>query len=393
MVFWDDIYPRRAASIRGAEAGEAVRSGRYVFGPFIDFLFLGGGSLIFLPLLLLLPLDPYYSSIGQALLYASFLVNYPHFANSYQLFYRNYRCKAFSGEFEASLRTRYVVAGIIVPLVLSLFFVGSVMSGKALVLGFAANMMALLVGWHYVKQGYGILMVDAVKKRQSFQETEKRIFRVNGYAVWFLAWLVGNRAFSQQDFLHLHYYTFETPMIVLVLVSGIAAVTGAMTVISLLRCWRSNGGALPYNGVFAYVVSLYFWFLFMRWGIDPVWLMVVPTLHSLQYLLIVWRYQIGYEKNRKGGNESALSFVSAKFAGKAYQLNFAIFILLGVILGSLGFWAIPVLLQVVVPYDTETFGPSMFMFIFFIFINVHHFFMDNVMWRRDNPDVRKYLFN
>ena len=68
-------------------------------------------------------------------------------------------------------------------------------------------------------------------------------------------------------------------------------------------------------------------------------------------------------------------------------------VLLGVIIGAVGFWVMPTLLKVVVPYDTETFGPSMFMFIFFIFINVHHFFMDNVMWRRDNPDVRKYLFN
>lgn len=126
MVFWSDIYPGRASGLRGAEAGEAVRSSRYVFGPFIDFLFLGGGSLLFLPLLLLLPLDPYYSSIGQALFYASFLVNYPHFANSYQLFYRNYRRKAFSGELEASLRTRYLVAGLIVPFALSLFFGKSV---------------------------------------------------------------------------------------------------------------------------------------------------------------------------------------------------------------------------------------------------------------------------
>jgi hypothetical protein len=393
MVFWEDIYLGRAAGNRGAESSEANRSGRYLFGPTIDFLCLGGGSLILLPVLLVLPLDPFHASIGQALLYASFLVNYPHFANSYQLFYRRYHRKAFSCDLDATLRARYVFAGIIVPLALSLFFVGSVMSGNALMLGFAANLMALLVGWHYVKQGYGILMVDAAKKRRFFQETEKRIFRVNGYVVWLLAWLVGNRAFSQQEMLNLHYYTFETPVVVLVAVSGLAVATGTMTVISLMRCWWSNGGSLPYNGIFAYVASLYFWFLFMRMGIDPVWLMVVPALHSLQYLLIVWRYQIGYEKDRPGGNESLFSFVSVKFAGKKYQLNLAMFILLGVIIGAVGFWVMPTLLKVVVPYDTETFGPSMFMFIFFIFINVHHFFMDNVMWRRDNPDVRKYLFN
>jgi hypothetical protein len=29
---------------------------------------------------------------------------------------------------------------------------------------------------------------------------------------------------------------------------------------------------------------------------------------------------------------------------------------------------------------------------FWIFINVHHYFLDNVMWRRENPDTGKYLF-
>ncbi len=71
----------------------------------------------------------------------------------------------------------------------------------------------------------------------------------------------------------------------------------------------------------------------------------------------------------------------------------ALFVLLGMILGVLGFWAIPILLQVLVTYDASVFGASMFMFIFFIFINVHHYFLDNVIWRRDNPDMRRYLFN
>jgi hypothetical protein len=29
---------------------------------------------------------------------------------------------------------------------------------------------------------------------------------------------------------------------------------------------------------------------------------------------------------------------------------------------------------------------------FYIFINVHHYFLDNVMWRRGNPDVQQYIF-
>ena len=27
-----------------------------------------------------------------------------------------------------------------------------------------------------------------------------------------------------------------------------------------------------------------------------------------------------------------------------------------------------------------------------IFIDIHHYFLDNVMWRKDNPDVSRHLF-
>jgi hypothetical protein len=393
MAFREGVSWVGAGATGTASGDKAARSDRYIIGPIIDFMFLGGGSLIFLPIIFVLPLDTYKSTITQGILLLAFLLNYPHFANSYQIFYRGFFRKAFSHQYEATLRARYVIAGIIVPAVLALFFVGSFLTGNPLIVGFAANIMFLLVGWHYVKQGYGILMVDAVKKRQLFQEAEKRIFRINGYAVWFLAWLVANRAVSRHEILTLHYYTFDTPSIIVALAGGVAAVTGILTVKSLLRCWRSNGGSLPYNGVFAYVASLYFWFFFMGWGIDPIAVLFVPALHSLQYLLIVWRYQIGYEKDRPGANENLLSFASKKFTSKTYQVNLAIFIILGMVLGAAGFWVIPILLQVLVSYDTETFGTRMFMFIFAIYINIHHYFLDNVIWRRDNPDMRRYLFN
>ena len=28
-----------------------------------------------------------------------------------------------------------------------------------------------------------------------------------------------------------------------------------------------------------------------------------------------------------------------------------------------------------------------------LFINVHHYFLDSVMWRRENPDTRRFLFS
>ena len=44
------------------------------------------------------------------------------------------------------------------------------------------------VGWHYVKQGYGILIVDSVQKRLMFSGRAKILLRANGYACWMVAW-------------------------------------------------------------------------------------------------------------------------------------------------------------------------------------------------------------
>ena len=50
------------------------------------------------------------------------------------------------------------------------------------------------------------------------------------------------------------------------------------------------------------------------------------------------------------------------------------------------------LLSSVISYDQEIFGSMMIFFIFWTFLNVHHYFLDNVIWRRGNPDIQKHLY-
>ncbi|TIP53695.1 MAG: hypothetical protein E5X56_33085, partial [Mesorhizobium sp.] len=134
---------------------------------------------------------------------------------------------------------------------------------------------------------------------------------------------------------------------------------------------------------------LYAWILFV--GINPLWLLVVPALHSLQYLAVVWRYQTNVERDRSDAATEP-KFKVLSILGPMYRLRVLGFIIIGSILGILGFWLVPIALSVLVPYNKEVFGSSLFLFIAWIFINVHHYFLDNVMWRRGNPEVSKYLF-
>ncbi|WP_322096751.1 hypothetical protein, partial [Pelagibius sp.] len=123
---------------------------------------------------------------------------------------------------------------------------------------------------------------------------------------------------------------------------------------------------------------------------DVLFVLVVPACHSLQYLLVVWRYQLNADRDRAAQRRAA-GGILARTAGHA-GTRFTAFLLGGFVLGNLGFWGIPKLLGAAIPVDEAVFGSTLFMFLCFVFINVHHYFLDNVMWRRGNPDTGRYLF-
>ncbi|CDX54605.1 conserved membrane hypothetical protein [Mesorhizobium plurifarium] len=362
--------------------------GRYLFGPVADFLMLGGSAFLILPALFFVPHE-YEGSLAATMVVVAYLVNYPHFAHSYQIFYRNFGRKARGDGYDRSLQLRYIFAGVIVPAIMVLFFAYGAATSNTRLLGFAANAMFFFVGWHYVKQGYGMLMVDAVLKRKFFDNRDKKVLLANSYAVWILAWLQTNMAVTAGQYYGLQYYTFAAPSWITDIVLAAAVASTAATLLMLASRWRKNGGGLPYNGIVAYVASLYLWILIAR--INPLWLLVVPALHSLQYLAVVWRYQTNVERDvLDAARDQEPKILSV--LGPRYKLRVWGFIIGGAALGYLGFWLIPFMLTALVPYDKQVLGSSLFFFIVLVFINVHHYFLDNVMWRRGNPEVSKYLF-
>ncbi len=361
----------------------ATRPPGYLFNPWLDFFCLGGGSTIVLGLIALaLPKGIPTAQQGILISILMLAINQPHFAQSYQIFYRNFRAKAFGPAYAPSLRARYVIAGLLVPAALLVFFAVSLAGANPRFLAYGANLMFFLVGWHYVKQGYGILIVDSVKKGAMLPDSAKSVLRANGYACWIVAWLALNHAIRGENYLGLTYFTFEIPAVVYYGSVAVAVLTTLGAVGVLVRQWCATRN-LPVNGIIAYFTALYLWVIFVR--INPLILAVVPTFHSLQYQIVVWRYQ---------WNASAAPSPSARATSlTSTGWKFATFMVVAVVLGYLGFVGLPTFFNAHIAYDRALFGPSLFTFLFYIFINVHHYFLDNVMWRRENPDVRKYVFN
>lgn len=99
-----------------------------------------------------------------------------------------------------------------------------------------------------------------------------------------------------------------------------------------------------------------------------------------QYLTVVWRYKWNEWSTASTGRH--LSREAASFA------------LRGIFLGVLGFWIVPSLIDFARTghITTGMAQTSSALACAWLFINVHHYLLDNVMWRKGNPSVAKHLF-
>jgi hypothetical protein len=359
-----------------ATAGELTRpQEKHLYGPLIDFLVMGGAYLLILPILAFLPVDAAIPAMTFWALIAANFVNHPHFAYSYQIFYRDYRDK-ISGIYAPSLKWRYIFAGIVVPILLIGYLALAVAITSPRLLGYAGNLYVFFVGWHYVKQGYGMLMLDAALKRRFLKDIEKNALLINCYVVWITSFAFASNAIAEKTLWGISSYAIKLPATVLYVLLAVAVLTTAAAFLALFRAWKRHG-ALPWNGLVGYAVSLYAWLAFIR--VNPLFPIVVPLFHSIQYMAVVWRYQLNAERDapRQPGNQLP---------------GFPLFLMAGLGLGAAGFWIAPMALDQQFGQLSGPLGGSAFLFAFWVAINVHHYFIDNVIWRRDNPAARKYLF-
>jgi hypothetical protein len=359
---------------------------RSFFTPWVDFLCLGGGSLIALPIIGLLVPDSAVPQIGIAVVILSILVNHPHFAHSYQIFYGSYSQVMRGAGIDPALRRRYLWAGFLLPLLFASYFALAIGWNEPAMLRYAANAMLFFGGWHYVKQGYGMLMADAALKRSFFSEHAKKLLVANAYACWALSWLLINKVVAERDFLGLSYYTMQVPGSAIAAAGLIAGITTLLCLGVLVQHALKHGQAFPLSGTAAYIASLYLW-LFLQ--SEPELVALIPAFHSLQYLMIVWRHRMNVEAGKPDARDSAP--IAPRL--KNLTVRFGAFIAGGTLLGFCGFYLVPTGLDSIVPYDHSEFGPHLFLFLFWVFINIHHFFIDNAMWRKENPHTLKHLFS
>lgn len=370
-----------------------VRAHDSIVSPVFDFFAVGGVSFLIIPFVML----PFWQETDNLEIltlvsyYLLFIFNLPHFMHSYQLLYRNYGEKVLSAKYSAASRIRHWIAGVAAPLAIISYLVYAFVQPTNDLMGYAVNIMLFFTGWHYVKQGYGIMITLSVRKKAFLDGIEKRILLINAYIAWIYAWIQLNRVVEKEGlFVHIPFGTVGFPDEVID-IANIAFLCWTFGVFAFFIKRFDGNRVVSINGMTAYFTSVYIWVAFAY--SHPHIIIFVPAMHSLQYILIVWKmeYERNKEKIQMSGAEMPVAGGLSGVNMKRVAIAMLPFIVVGFGSGLLLITFLPGMLNGVIPYNVSVFGPAAFAFMFLIFMNIHHYFIDFAIWRKENPDMR-YLF-
>ena len=326
-----------------------------ILSPVTDLLCVGGLSIVVLvPLLLSGRKDLLLIGAGTQAWVAT-LINMPHFMASYRIVYRSRA---------AMMAHKWASMGL--PALLLLWIVVAVSlanQSTAMVVVLVAVSSAYLA-WHYTGQVWGMMVSFAVLEGTSFTREERLLVRgsLRFLLVWHLTWFVNTQ-------------------VVAVNIEGLYRVVSfgtlgafAVGLVGLARMRRRIGRYPPVRSLVAWL-ALFVWYAAM--ARDPRAIFWVQIAHALQYLEFPVRVEMNYAVRRR----------AASLAGHMAVFGVA---LLGV----------SVLMAQVVPKATmmvlaewmgETPGRVAPVLIL-SFINIHHYFTDQVAWKLRDPTVRRELF-
>lgn len=302
------------------------------------------------------------ASAAWAAYYLGFLINWPHFAASYQLLYSQSR--------SAWRRPAFLWAALVCPLLLFALFAGIIHLQKAEAMGWMIHAMYFFVGWHYVKQTFGISLLLCHQRGHRLNAASKTALKVFLVTLWWMNWVLLNAGTGYFNFYEFHYPQIDFPEELKLATIGACALAG-LTLVGLVTGQRLRGGTLPPAPAIATVLTMVIWYLPALY--HPVYFLFIPFFHSLQYLVCVAAYRRGKIGT---GHRTALNHLAFAFG-------------MGV-LGYLMFEGVPGTLDRLWPQSSwgsgQTFGAA-----FVLFVNIHHYFIDNVIWRRDFGDLQLHL--
>lgn len=370
---------------------------------FLDFWLLGGASILVWLVMVAVQgfrtswaIDQHFRNLTYTAASLSLLINYPHFLISYKLAYQRGRPFVVAHWWQLiavplAMLAVFAVAFLAyerpvgsLPVIPSIAATLGSWAGVGQVLGAPRlgdllftgvfNFMMLTVGWHYTKQVFGCMMVYAYYDGYQLTPAQRNLTRRALLTIWVMNFVHTNIGGSQNVFSQFTYYSFDLPDVagplsVLLVGAGFAAV-----VYKVFYANYRERGVLPGVNMLVPFLAIYVWWLPQTRQYE-FYFLLTPLFHSLQYLAFVYRMEDTRLRSERHREFKATALVVGIVAAGWLAFEFVPNTLDNV-LGTFAAWQ---------------------MFFFFtaamLFINIHHYFIDNVLWRFKDPRVRAYLLS
>ena len=240
------------------------------------------------------------------------------------------------------------------------------------------DLMYISVGWHYSKQVYGCMMVYAHYNSYKLTHVQRNIAKWSVLGIWFVNYFSYHTYAGEGNFygIPMNGIGFgDTPKLISWV--GFGLIVASTCYFIFWRNYRQYK-QLPSINFLVPFVAYSIWFL-PPFNQPFFYMTAVPFFHSLQYLVFVYRI----EKEK---------LATTSMSSNRKNIFATCLIMLLIVVGWLSFNLVPEM------FDEMTGIASIHNVSFFvaaahIFINIHHYFIDNVIWRFDNTDIKKYLLN
>jgi hypothetical protein len=326
----------------------------------VDFAVIGGMSLVAFLALWGLELRTETPTVWALAAGLSWVVNWPHFsATNYRLYHSR-----------ANI-SQYPITALVIPFLLMAALLASFHSAEG-VAPFFIKLFMIWSPYHFSGQSLGITLIYA--KRAGFPVSRMDRLALSGfiYGTFVSGTARGEVGTSPQSYFDVQVPTLGLPQWVADWAMYGMYLCGAIFLCRVVVwCVRERRWIPPI--VLLPALSQYIWFI--PGGEIPRFNEFVPLFHSLQYLLIAWSMQIK-ERLDESGRPPSHCFVLRE----------------SLVWGTLNIMG-GIVLFYLLPKLATGFGyaPGFSEAVVVSTVQIHHFFVDGVIWKLKNPKVSSPL--
>ena len=364
---------------------------RAMITPFIDGLFGGGLSIVLVVALIVTKiLNPGMQflqlEIGLLIIfYLNLVINWPHFMASYRILYAD----------QKSIREHSFVS-IVMPMGFLLliavisgyaFFAGTTQFAESTwITGIKLSLFALMsvqLAWHYTGQSWGMTASYLFIGGFRMEQIERLLIRSGFYALMIFHVL---RLFSREEFLQTSFFfgesisadlvawsnNFFLPFWRVVLLGTIAA-----GLIGFNRLSERVGQPVPKRSWIPWVATYSWYFMADFLGADLFAIAAIQIFHALQYLSFPLRVELNHFSDSHRESKD-----------KGFQRTTHMTIYYALLIGF-GWFAFK---EIGDPSGSSSALRIMIAACVVSGINIHHYCIDNVIWKIRKPEVRSALF-